>query len=157
MPEGLIPEPTAEQTRDLIVIDEPGAGAATLTEQRRGGFPCGKVFQNGRFFEYKDGSAGESIATGLGGIASHHFLNMKTLFRIALSLHLSLLSIVAAEKPNFLFIIVDDQSPFDLKAYDPDSILETPNIDRIARDGLVFDGAHQQARGAARFAPAPAR
>ncbi len=69
---------------------------------------------------------------------------MKTLFRIALSIHISLLSIFAAEKPNFLFILVDDQSPFDLKAYDPDSILHTPNIDRIAREGMVIDSAHQQ-------------
>jgi choline-sulfatase len=69
---------------------------------------------------------------------------MKTLLQIAISLHLSLLSLQAAEKPNFLFIIVDDQSPFDLKAYDPNSILDTPNIDRIAKDGLVLDGAYQQ-------------
>ena len=41
----------------------------------------------------------------------------------------------AAEKPNFLFIIVDDQSPFDLKLYNPRSILATPNIDRLARQG----------------------
>ncbi len=61
------------------------------------------------------------------------------------SLALSLLTLsAAAAKPNFLFIIVDDQSPFDLKAYDPKSTLDTPNIDRIAREGLVLDAAHQQ-------------
>ncbi|MDE0834724.1 MAG: sulfatase-like hydrolase/transferase [Akkermansiaceae bacterium] len=61
------------------------------------------------------------------------------------SLALSLLTLTAAAaKPNFLFIIVDDQSPFDLKAYDPKSTLDTPNIDRIAREGLVLDAAHQQ-------------
>lgn len=49
----------------------------------------------------------------------------------------------AAEKrPNVLFIIVDDQSPFDLKVYNPDSTLDTPNIDRIAMEGMVFDGAY---------------
>ncbi|MCA9178211.1 MAG: sulfatase-like hydrolase/transferase [Planctomycetales bacterium] len=47
-----------------------------------------------------------------------------------------------ADRPNILFIIVDDQSPFDLKAYAPDSRLETPNIDRLAAEGMVFDGAH---------------
>lgn len=67
---------------------------------------------------------------------------MKTALLIALSL--PFLALHAAEKPNFLFIIVDDQAPFDLKAYDPDSILETPNIDRIAKDGLVLNGAYQQ-------------
>ncbi len=52
---------------------------------------------------------------------------------------------VCAEKtdrPNILFIVVDDQSPFDLKVYDPKSKLETPNIDRLARQGIVFDVAH---------------
>ncbi len=47
-----------------------------------------------------------------------------------------------AKRPNILFILVDDQSPFDLKAYDPKSQLETPNIDRLAKDGMVFDAAH---------------
>ena len=44
--------------------------------------------------------------------------------------------------PNFLFIIADDQSPFDLRIYQPDSPLETPHIDRLAREGMVFDGAY---------------
>lgn len=50
--------------------------------------------------------------------------------------------IEAAERPNFLFILVDDQSPFDLKAYNPRSALDTPHIDRLAREGMVFDGAY---------------
>ncbi len=49
---------------------------------------------------------------------------------------------VAAKRPNILFIIADDQSPFDLKIYNPDSILETPNLDSLAAEGMVFDGAH---------------
>ncbi|PHQ31999.1 sulfatase-like hydrolase/transferase [Rhodopirellula bahusiensis] len=48
----------------------------------------------------------------------------------------------ADERPNFLVIVVDDQSPLDLKIYNPDSPLETPNIDRLAASGMVFDGAH---------------
>ncbi len=47
-----------------------------------------------------------------------------------------------AAKPNFLFIVVDDQSPFDLKIYDNKSILQTPNIDRLASEGMVFEAAH---------------
>ena len=46
------------------------------------------------------------------------------------------------KRPNFLFVLVDDQSPFDLKTYDPESILETPNIDRLAREGVVFESAY---------------
>jgi len=48
----------------------------------------------------------------------------------------------AEQRPNFLFIIVDDQSPYDLKIYNPQSTLETPNIDRLASGGMVFDGAY---------------
>lgn len=45
-------------------------------------------------------------------------------------------------RPNILFILVDDQSPFDLRCYDPKSALATPHIDRLAREGMVFDGAY---------------
>ena len=59
-----------------------------------------------------------------------------------LALLFILSSLAFAKKPNFLFIIVDDQSPFDLKAYDPKSPLDTPNIDKLAQNGLVFDGSY---------------
>ena len=48
----------------------------------------------------------------------------------------------AADRPNILFIIVDDQSPFDLQVYAPESKLQTPHIDRLAANGMVFDSAH---------------
>jgi len=47
-----------------------------------------------------------------------------------------------ARRPNFLFIVVDDQSPLDLKVYNDRSPLDTPNIDRLARAGMVLDGAY---------------
>jgi arylsulfatase A-like enzyme len=62
--------------------------------------------------------------------------------RFLILLSLALTASLSAKKPNFLFIIVDDQSPFDLKVYHPKSALETPNIDRIASAGLVFDGSY---------------
>lgn len=46
------------------------------------------------------------------------------------------------DRPNILFVIVDDQSPFDLKMYNPQSSLETPTLDRLAAEGMVFDGAY---------------
>jgi len=53
-------------------------------------------------------------------------------------------AVFAAEsrRPNILFILVDDQSPFDLKAYNPNSALQTPTLDRLAAQGMVFDGAY---------------
>jgi len=47
-----------------------------------------------------------------------------------------------AKRPNILFILVDDQSPFDLKVYNRASFLETPTIDRLAAGGVVVDGAY---------------
>lgn len=55
---------------------------------------------------------------------------------------LSPLFLAAGERPNILFILVDDQSPFDLKVYNPDSIQNSPTIDRLASEGMVFDGAY---------------
>ncbi|MDP7254309.1 MAG: sulfatase-like hydrolase/transferase [Planctomycetota bacterium] len=46
------------------------------------------------------------------------------------------------KRPNILFIIADDQSPLDLKIYNPKSSLETPVIDRLAAEGMTFDAAH---------------
>ena len=51
-------------------------------------------------------------------------------------------SAASAKPPNILFIIADDQSPHDFKIYDPKSPLETPNIDRLAAEGMTFDGAY---------------
>lgn len=63
--------------------------------------------------------------------------------RLLVFLLLSLVVSAAAEKrPNILFILVDDQSTFDLKMYNPKSTLETPNLDKLAAQGVVFDGAY---------------
>lgn len=48
----------------------------------------------------------------------------------------------SSTKPNFLFIIADDQSPFDLKAYNANSQLQSPEINRLAAQGIVIDGAY---------------
>ena len=48
----------------------------------------------------------------------------------------------AARGPNFLFIIADDQSPFDLRIYEPKSTLQTPTLERLAAEGMVFEAAH---------------
>lgn len=48
----------------------------------------------------------------------------------------------AADRANILFVIVDDQSPYDLKIYNPSSSLQTPTIDRLAAEGMTFDAAY---------------
>lgn len=61
---------------------------------------------------------------------------------LPLLLLIGVASIRAAERPNFLFIIVDDQSPFDLRVYNPETALQTPVIDRLAAEGVTLDGAY---------------
>jgi arylsulfatase A-like enzyme len=46
------------------------------------------------------------------------------------------------KRPNILFILVDDQAPTDFKFYNPQSTLNSPQIDRLASGGMVFDAAH---------------
>ncbi|MCA9135868.1 MAG: sulfatase-like hydrolase/transferase [Planctomycetales bacterium] len=48
----------------------------------------------------------------------------------------------AKKRPNVLFILADDQSPFDLQVYDKNSKLQTPNLTRLASEGIVLDAAH---------------
>jgi len=47
------------------------------------------------------------------------------------------------ERPNILFIITDDQAPFSLNAYG-NNICDTPNIDRIAGNGMTITSAYIQ-------------
>ncbi|SHF01713.1 Sulfatase [Mariniphaga anaerophila] len=42
-----------------------------------------------------------------------------------------------SERPNILFIMTDDHSYQTISAYD-NSLIETPNLDRIAEDGVIF-------------------
>jgi arylsulfatase A-like enzyme len=48
----------------------------------------------------------------------------------------------AGQRPNILFIVADDQSPFDLRMYDPSSTLETPALDKLADEGMVITRAY---------------
>jgi choline-sulfatase len=47
----------------------------------------------------------------------------------------------ADERPNFLFILADDQSPETLSCYG-NTVCDTPNIDRLAKEGMIFQDAH---------------
>lgn len=44
--------------------------------------------------------------------------------------------------PNILFIYADDLGYGDVSCYNPDSKVATPNIDRLATDGIRFTDAH---------------
>ena len=48
----------------------------------------------------------------------------------------------AKQKPNIVLIYTDDQGYGDASALNPDSKFETPNIDRLAREGLTLTDGH---------------
>ena len=65
--------------------------------------------------------------------------------QIIITLAISLLAVsgqTEIKKPNILYIIVDDQSPFDFKFYNPNSQLNAPVIEKLAAEGMVIDGAY---------------
>lgn len=47
---------------------------------------------------------------------------------------------LAAERPNILFIMSDDHANAAVSAYD-DRLVQTPNIDRLATEGMIFERA----------------
>ncbi|AIY13478.1 sulfatase-like hydrolase/transferase [Cellulophaga baltica] len=63
---------------------------------------------------------------------------MKYLF-VILFLVVTLLK--AQERPNIVFILTDDQS-YDLLGCTGNPVVQTPNIDKIAQEGILFTNAH---------------
>ena len=51
----------------------------------------------------------------------------------------------AAEKPNILFVLFDDMGYGEPASYRPASLFKTPNIDRMAKEGIRFTDAHSSA------------
>lgn len=48
-------------------------------------------------------------------------------------------------RPNILIILADDLGYGDVRCYNRESKVPTPNIDRLAREGLRFTDAHSPA------------
>ncbi|MBA6316121.1 sulfatase-like hydrolase/transferase [Cellulophaga baltica] len=63
---------------------------------------------------------------------------MKYIF-VILFLFVTLLK--AQERPNIVFILTDDQS-YDLLGCTGNAVVQTPNIDKIAQEGILFTNAH---------------
>ena len=48
----------------------------------------------------------------------------------------------AASQPNIIVVLADDQGYGDVSAYNPESKIPTPNLDRLAAGGMRFTDAH---------------
>jgi len=51
-------------------------------------------------------------------------------------------SLSAAAQPNILFILADDLGQMDIRAFNPKTFYETPNIDSLARRGMKFTNGY---------------
>ena len=60
--------------------------------------------------------------------------------RVLLALFLSALSLLAAERPNIVFILADDMRPDAISAFGH-PVVQTPHLDALAREGSVFPRA----------------
>ena len=68
---------------------------------------------------------------------------MKSLFALATLLHLFCISLVcAADRPNIVFILADDLGYGDVGCYSSAAKAPTPNIDKLAGQGMRFTDAH---------------
>jgi arylsulfatase A-like enzyme len=50
-----------------------------------------------------------------------------------------------SEKPNIIFIMTDDLGYGDVSCYNPESVIRTPNIDKMGDEGIMFTDAHTPA------------
>ena len=57
----------------------------------------------------------------------------------------SYLSILASDKPNILLILADDMGIGDVKAYNPNSVLHTPILNKFCAQSLIFTDMHSPA------------
>ena len=48
----------------------------------------------------------------------------------------------ASPKPNILVILADDLGYGDVQCYNPESMVPTPNLNKMAKDGMLFTDAH---------------
>lgn len=66
-----------------------------------------------------------------------HRINLTVIVSLML-----MLSSAAAGKPNIVYILADDMGPGDVAAYNMDCKFPTPNLDRLAEEGMKFMDAH---------------
>ncbi|MDP6468939.1 MAG: sulfatase-like hydrolase/transferase, partial [Pirellulaceae bacterium] len=50
--------------------------------------------------------------------------------------------VVCADRPNIVVIYTDDQGYGDVSCLNSEAKFQTPNIDRLAREGIVFSDGH---------------
>ena len=75
----------------------------------------------------------------------NRFIVMRFFYASLTTVLISAFSSLAAEKPNILFVLFDDMGYGEPTSYRPASLFKTPNIDRMAKEGIRFTDAHSSA------------
>ena len=63
---------------------------------------------------------------------------MKTKATVISALLFTAIAVTAAEKPNIIFLLADDQSTYSVGCYGNEDVV-TPEMDRLGADGVIFD------------------
>jgi len=69
---------------------------------------------------------------------------MKKHLITSLIAYLFIVTIAKAQQPNIVWIVSEDNSKHYMKLFDPNGV-ETPNIENLAKEGVVFDKAFSNA------------
>lgn len=72
-------------------------------------------------------------------------MNTLKLYLVLIGLLLGVSAWAANSNPNILFIYLDDLGYGDVTCYNLNSKIHTPNIDRLAKEGMAFTDAHTPA------------
>ncbi len=67
---------------------------------------------------------------------------MKKRLLLTLLLTITLAPVARAARPNIVFIMADDLGYGDVSVLNPKSKIPTPNLDRLAKSGMIFTDAH---------------
>ena len=81
----------------------------------------------------------------LGSLQNHAQTAMKPTLALVCTLvlsHLSGAALAEVTRPNIVVIYTDDQGYGDMSALNPHAKFQTPNLDRLAREGLTFTDGH---------------
>ena len=67
---------------------------------------------------------------------------MKTYLVTAFFLLAGFFPVAAQKHPNIIVILADDLGYGDVQSFNPSGKIKTPNIDRLASEGMKFTDAH---------------
>lgn len=64
------------------------------------------------------------------------------MYKVILYSSLICVTTIKAQKPNVILILADDLGYGDISAFNKESMINTPNIDYLAKNGMIFTDAH---------------